>query len=82
VDGPRPLLAPPGGPALSPSGTHPEGGILQSERAVSKNWGHYSTDQLERLLERLHQENGIPLPSVLAEIRAEIERRHAADDRI
>jgi hypothetical protein len=55
---------------------------LQSEHAVSKNWERYSTDQLGRLLQRLQQENGIPLPSVLAEIREEIERRHDADERI
>jgi hypothetical protein len=52
---------------------------LQSEHATGTSWERYSTDQLERLLKRLHEENGIPLPSVLAEIRDEIARRHDAD---
>jgi hypothetical protein len=53
---------------------------MQSEYAASEGWARYSTSQLERLLERLLQENGVPLPSVLRELRQEIARRRDAWD--
>ena len=43
--------------------------------SVDEGWTRYSSDQLERLLDRLLAERGIPLPSVLAELRAELARR-------
>ena len=45
---------------------------MRNDHAVSEGWASYSTEQLERLLERLLQENGVPLPSVLGELREEI----------
>jgi hypothetical protein len=47
-----------------------------------RRWAHYSTEALERLLGQVEAENGRTLAELLAEIRAEIERRRAlAPDR-
>jgi hypothetical protein len=52
---------------------------MVGERASSDGWARYSTEQLELLLARMPTERGVPLPSVLAELRAEVERRHDAN---
>ena len=49
--------------------------------ALDQGWARYSTDQLERLLERLLAERGVPLPSVIADLRNEIARRHDGEGR-
>ncbi len=48
---------------------------MHGETALDEGWARYSTDQLERLLERLLAERGVPLPSVISELRNEIARR-------
>lgn len=52
---------------------------MAGETALDEGWARYSTDQLERLLERLLVERGIPLPSVIADLRNEIARRRNGD---
>jgi hypothetical protein len=52
---------------------------MHRETAIDQGWARYSTDQLERLLERLLVERGVPLPSVIAELRDEIARRRDRD---
>ena len=54
---------------------------MPGETALDEGWARYSTDQLERLLERLLVERGVPLPSVIADLRNEIARRRDADPR-
>ena len=54
---------------------------MHGERALDEGWARYSTDQLERLLERLLEERGVPLPSVIVDLRNEIARRRNADPR-
>ncbi len=55
---------------------------MHGETALDEGWARYSTDQLERLLERLLEERGVPLPSVIADLRNEIARRRDADSRV
>ena len=50
-------------------------------RNAQEGWARYSTDQLERLLAGLYDERGVPLPSVVADLQAELARRRAADER-
>ncbi len=52
---------------------------MDRETAPDQGWARYSTDQLERLLERLLEERGVPLPSVIADLRNEIARRQVRD---
>jgi hypothetical protein len=54
---------------------------MHGETALDEGWARYSRDQLERLLERLLEERGVPRPSVIADLRNEIARRRDSDPR-
>ncbi len=39
-------------------------------RNAEEGWARYATEQLERLLARLYNGRGVPLPSVVADMQA------------
>ena len=53
---------------------------MAGERTTSEGWARYSTEQLELLITRLPTERGVLLPSVLAELQAEVSRRRISSD--